>query len=127
MRSLAACALAVSTFATSALAASTEMYTPPLPANPSQVQECRILNVTGSPQTVTSEAFMSTGASTSGPVTQTLAHGQAGGFALPGPTASMYCKFTVPGKASGYRTSIDVLDPGTGGADWKIVVALPGA
>jgi hypothetical protein len=127
MRSLAARTLALSSLlAAPAFAASTEMYTPALPANDSQFNECRVVNVTGAPQTVTTEAFDSTGATSGGPYTQTLAPGEAGGFSLSGIYASMYCKFTVPGKASGYRVSIDVLDVGTGGAPNKIAVSLPG-
>ena len=111
--------------ATSALAAPTEMYTPALYANPPQFLECRIVNVSGAAQTVTIEAFMSTGAVGAGPSTQTLAPGEAGGFSVPGYYANLYCKFTVPGKSSGYRVSIDVLelDPVS---STKIVVALPG-
>jgi hypothetical protein len=100
-----------------------ELFTPALPANGAQFQECRIVNVSGSPKTVTTEAFNSTGASSSGPYTQTLAPGEAGGFSLSGIYASMYCKFTVPGKTDNYRGSIDVLDPTT--TPTQIVVALP--
>ena len=100
-----------------------ELFTPALPANSAQFQECRIVNVSGAPKTVTTEAFDSTGAASSGSYTQTLAAGEAGGFSLSGIYASMYCKFTVQGKTDNYRGSIDVLDPST--TPTHIVVALP--
>ena len=100
-----------------------ELFTPALPANGSQFQECRIVNVSGAPKTVTIEAFDSTGATSAGPYTQTLAPGEAGGFSISGIAGSNYCKFTVPGKTDNYRGSIDVLDPST--TPTHIVVALP--
>ena len=100
-----------------------ELFTPALPANGAQFQECRIINVSGAPKTVTTEAFNSLGASSSGPLTETLAPGAAGGFSLSGIYASMYCKFTVQGKTDNYRASIDVLDPST--TPTHIVVSLP--
>jgi hypothetical protein len=128
MTHIAARALAATTLiATSAFAAPpTEMFTPWLYANTTQFLECTIVNASGAVQTVTTEAFMSTGAIGGGPYTQTLAPGEAGGFSLPGYYANVYCKFTVTGKASGYRASISVLEPGTGGFPEKLTVALPG-
>jgi hypothetical protein len=120
--------LALSTLlALPATAATTEMFTPAVPANGAQFQECRIVNVTGSPQTVTTQAFDSTGAGSSGPYTQTLAPGEAGGFSLSGIYGSNYCKFIVDGKAAGYRVSIDVLEVGTGGAPNRIAVSVAGS
>jgi hypothetical protein len=97
-----------------------ELVTPALPASSTQYQECRILNVTGAPATVVTEAFNSNGVPTGGPYTQTLAPGEAGGFSLAGYYASMYCRFKVKGTVDGFRGSIDVLDITTG----TIVVAL---
>jgi hypothetical protein len=128
MSSLASRALVVSTLvAAPALAAPTEMFTPAVPANDVQFQECRIVNVTGVPQTVTTEAFNSTGANSGGPYTQTLAPGEAGGFSLSGIYGTNYCKFTVNGKATGYRVSIDILEVGTGGAPNRIAVSVAGS
>jgi len=100
-----------------------ELYTPGLPATSAQFLECRIVNVTASPKVVTTEAFNSTGASSAGPYTQTLAPGEAGGFSVSGVYASVYCKFTMKGSTDGYRGSIDVLDPAS--SPPSIVVALP--
>ncbi len=125
MTSIAGRVLAATTLmVTSAFAAPTnEMFTPGLPANTNQFLECRIMNVSGSTQIVTSEAFLSNGSSGAGSYTQTLAPGEGGGFSIAGFYANMYCKFTVKGSTSGFRVSIDVLEPGT---PERIVVALPG-
>jgi hypothetical protein len=102
-----------------------DMYTPPLPANFSQNLGCVIVNVSGSPQVVTTEAFNSTGASSSGPLTETLAPGAAGGFALPGYYASYYCKFTVSGATKGFRASIEVSETAPPPDGFVIKVSLP--
>ena len=106
------------------VAKAADLFTPALPANSAQFQECRIVNVSSSPKKVVTEAFNSTGASSSGAYAQTLAPGEAGGFSLSGIYASMYCKFTVKGgSTSDVRGSIDVLDPSV--TPTAIVVSLP--
>lgn len=112
-------ALAAASFASVAA----ELYSPALPASVGQSLECRIVNVSGAAQTVAVEAFDSNGATIGGPSVQALAPGQAGGFALPGFHAGMYCKFTVKGSGSGFRASIDVVESTATG--FRIVVALP--
>jgi hypothetical protein len=103
-----------------------EIFSPGLPATGTQFLECRIINITNASQTVTSEGLDSNGAVVAGPVPQTLAPGQAGGFSVSALAAVMYCKFTVSGPkgaTSGFRASIDVLD--TSVPPNHIVVALP--
>ncbi len=97
-----------------------EIFSLGLPATVTQFLECRIINVSGFPQTVTSQGFDSTGAPATGAVTQTLAPGEAGGFSVSGTAAGVYCKFTVEGSTNDFRASIDVLD-----SSGSIVVALP--
>jgi hypothetical protein len=109
---------------TTVAAHASDLFTSGLPANSEQTQECRIVNVSGSPQVVTTEAFNSNGVTTGGPFTQTLAAGEAGGFALAGFNASMYCKFTVSGPTKGFRASIDVSET-TADGNFRLVVALP--
>lgn len=101
-----------------------ELFTPALPATGTQFLECRIINVTDFPQTVTSQGFNSTGAPATGPVTQTLAPGEAGGFSVSATAGVVYCKFIVKGSKDGFRVSIDVLD--TSVTPPVIAVALPG-
>lgn len=126
MKSIATCALAASSlFCACAFAAPTEMFTPALYAKPAQFLECRIVNVSSVPQDVVVEAFMSTGASGSGPSAQTLAPGEAGGFSVPGYYGNLYCKFTVNAKPANFRVSIDVLAV-EGIAETQIILALPG-
>ncbi len=99
----------------------TDMFSPGLPASATQFLTCRIVNVTNVTQTVTSQGFISTGAPGTGPVTQTLAPGEAGGFSVSGTAHVIYCKFIVTGSATGFRASIEVFDP----ASQNIAVALP--
>jgi hypothetical protein len=128
MTHIAGRALAATVFAaTTSFAAPVEIVTPPLPANTTQFLECMIVNASGAPQVVTTEAFMSTGAVGGGPYTQTLAPGEVGGFSIAGFYLNMYCKFTVSAKASAFRASIAVLEPSTAGALERITVALPGS
>lgn len=100
-----------------------ELFTPGLPATGTQFLECRVINVSNSSQTTTTEAFDSTGAVAAGPFTETLSPGATGGFSVSAVAGAVYCKFTVSGPASRYRASIDVLDSTT--TPPSIVVALP--
>lgn len=100
-----------------------EMFSPALPATGTQFLECRIVNVGTRTEIVTIQAFMSTGAPATGPVTQTLAPGEAGGFSVSATAVGVYCKFSVQGSTNNFRASIDVLDSST--SPPSIVVALP--
>ena len=91
-----------------------DLFSPGLPAMGTEIQVCRIINVTDTRQTVTTEAKDSNGVTAAGPYTQTLAPGEAGGLAVSAVAASVYCKFTVKGdetSKAGFRASIEIFDP----------------
>jgi len=96
--------------------AGTELYSPSLPADPTQYLECRILNVSAVPQKVRTTAFMGNAVVAAGPYPQVLAPGESGGFSVPGFYAGMYCKFEVSGTASDFRASIDIFEVTGGGS-----------
>ena len=101
----------------------TELFSPALPASSAQHLECRILNASPSKWDVMVEARDSNGVVvTATPLT--LAPGEAGGFAIPGWYAGMYCRFETKGPASDFRASIDVFEVNAGG-NFRLVVALP--
>ena len=102
-----------------------ELYTPPLPANFSQHFGCVIINVSSSPKVVTTEAFMSNGVPSSGPLTETIPPGASGGFALPGFHASYYCKFTVSGNTRDFRAAIQVFESAPPPDGFVMKVSLP--
>ena len=105
-----------------AFAQATDLYSPSLPADPSQYLECRLLNVSGAPLDVTITAFMSNGVLVTNSV-QTLASGESGGFSIPGFNAAMYCKFSFKARAGDVRASIDIFEPTSAGG-FKIFNAL---
>ena len=105
-----------------AFAHATDLYSPSLPADPTQYLECRLLNVSGAPLDVTFTAYMSNGTLVTNTV-QTLAAGESGGFSIPGFNAAMYCKFSFKAKAGDVRASIDIFEPTSGGG-YKIFNAL---
>jgi hypothetical protein len=121
-RLLAAAVLAIGP--TAIHAAGTDLYSPALPAAPDQTFECSIVNVSASTIDVQITSFMSTGAVAAGPYTQTLAPGEAGGFAVPGWYAGMYCKFSLKGGvASDVRASITLVEP-SGTSSFRVFNAL---
>ena len=117
-----AAALAVLLIPTASLA--TDLYSPSLPAGDGQYLECRALNVSGAPADVTVTAFATNGVLVSGPTTQTIENGQAGGFPVPSYYASMYCKFSFEGEASAMRASVAILSPNDTGSSFKVMNAL---
>ncbi|MGE5616259.1 MAG: hypothetical protein ACM3X5_05025 [Bacillota bacterium] len=102
-----------------------EIFTPPLPASPEQNLSCGILNVSSTPQIVSSRALDGKSRVIAATLTQTLAPGEAGGLSTSGSGGAMYCRFDVDAHPDLFRTSIKVFEMTLSG-NFRIVAALPG-
>ena len=100
-----------------------ELVTPALPVTSGQHFECRVVNASATPQTLTVEAVQASGGTLAGPGALSLAPREAGGFAIPGPDGSVYCRFEVGESGAGLRASIDVFE--LMGDGMRLRAALP--